>query len=272
MQAQAVTQDTGRGSLDVGGRHEGAVIQVRQRLGHALKRQAGARTAPQRHLRVNAAARRDGRDVPAQLILYPNPAYPAPRLHQLIRRGDGPQGINRVAFLKAGEHLRLLRLAGVAHRQPQQKAVQLRLGQAVGALELDGVLGRHHHEGLLERVRHATLGDLPLAHRFQQRRLGFGSRPVDLVGQQQAGKDGAGHEYKLAAPVHAHPGHVAGQQVGRELHPLEAQPQADRQGAGQHGFAGSRRVFEQDVPACQNARQREAGHGLLAHQHGGDIG
>ena len=54
----------------------------------------------------------------------------------------------------APEHRRLGARVGVAERQAHHEAVDLRLGQRVGALELDRVLRREHDErpGQLVRV------------------------------------------------------------------------------------------------------------------------
>ena len=47
-------------------------------------------------------------------------------------------------------------------------------------------------EGLGQRARDAVDGDLALLHRLEQRRLGAGRGPVDLVDQDDVGEDGPG--------------------------------------------------------------------------------
>ncbi len=92
------------------------------------------------------------------------------------------------AAVVAGEHLLLLRRARVAHRQLEQEAVELRLGQRVGALVLDRVLRGDDDERVGQRVRVALDGHLPLLHRLEQRGLRLRRRAVDLVGQQHVGE------------------------------------------------------------------------------------
>jgi len=50
----------------------------------------------------------------------------------------------------------------------------VRLGQGIGALLLDRVLRRDHHELVAERMGLAVDGDRALVHRLQQRRLRLG--------------------------------------------------------------------------------------------------
>ena len=110
-------------------------------------------------------------------------------------RGDG------VLALQIEQDLALVARRGIAHRQLEQKAVQLGLGQGKGALVLDGVLGGQHQEGPAEGAGHAIDRHLALAHALQQGALGAGRGPVDLVGQQDVDKGRAGPELELAGSV-----------------------------------------------------------------------
>src|SRR6266700_2836693 len=149
---------------------------------------------------------------------------------------------------------------GVADLQLQHEAVALRLGQRVGALVLDRVLGRHHHERHAELVGGAVDGDLALLHGLQQRRLGLGRGPVDLVAEHDVGEDGARLELEVAALLveDADAGHVRGQQIGGEL---DAPDRAvDRAGKrlGQHGLADARDVLDQQVALREQGDKGEA--------------
>jgi hypothetical protein len=53
-----------------------------------------------------------------------------------------------------------------ADLQLEEEAVQLRLGQRVGAFELDRVLGRQHEEQARQWVADRADGDRLLLHRF----------------------------------------------------------------------------------------------------------
>jgi hypothetical protein len=70
-----------------------------------------------------------------------------------------------------------------------EEAVELGLGQPVGAGLLDRVLGGDDHERPAHRVRDAVDGDPALLHDLQQRRLGLRAGPVDLVGQHDRRED-----------------------------------------------------------------------------------
>ena len=80
-----------------------------------------------------------------------------------------------------GEDVPFLLGRRVTERDPQQEAVELRLGQRVRALVLDRVGRGQHVERLGERERRALDGDLALLHRLEQRGLGLRRGPVDLV-------------------------------------------------------------------------------------------
>ena len=63
--------------------------------------------------------------------------------------------------------------------------------QWIGALLVDGVLGRHHQKWLLQWISRVADGDLPLLHRFKQRTLHLCRRAIDLVGEDDIGEDGS---------------------------------------------------------------------------------
>ena len=77
----------------------------------------------------------------------------------------------------------------VADLELEHEAIDLRLGQRVGAFLLDGVLRRQNEERLLELERLVANGDLPFLHRFEQRALHLGRRAIDFVGEDEVGED-----------------------------------------------------------------------------------
>ena len=99
------------------------------------------------------------------------------------------------------EQLELRLAVRVPDTDPQQEAVQLRLGQRIGPLVLDRVLGGEHEERALERAGAVLAGDLALLHRLQQRRLGLRRRTVDLVAEQDVREDRPGLEAQLSAAL-----------------------------------------------------------------------
>ena len=106
-------------------------------------------------------------------------------------------------------------------------------------------------------------------HRLEQRALGFGAGPVDLVGQQHLGENRPAVEYKglLATFVDRDAGQVARHQVGGELHARKLQAKGARQSMGQRRFSYARHVLNQQVPAGQQAGHAILNLGRLANNH-----
>jgi hypothetical protein len=156
----------------------------------------------------------------------------------------------------------------------EQEPVQLGLGQGIGALLLDRVLGGDHGEAVAERVGYAVNGDLTLLHGFQQRGLSLGRGAVDLVGQQQFAEDRTPRQGEAGGleVEQVGPDDVAGHQVGRELDP--AIVQADRAGKalGQQGLGGPGRTLQQDVAAGEQGGQQQVHGSVLADHGAGDLG
>ena len=120
---------------------------------------------------------------------------------------------------------------GVAHVHQEHEAVELRLGQRVGALLLDGVLGGEDQERQVQRVGLAAGGDPVLLHRLEQRRLRLGRRAVHLVGEDDVGEQRPPDEAELAVPggpvllEDVGAGDVRGHQVRGELDAVEGEVQ-----------------------------------------------
>ena len=167
------------------------------------------------------------------------------------------------------QHVGLVVPGQVAEAQPHQEPVELRLGQLVGALVLDRVVGREHHERLRQPPRLAVDADLALAHRLEQRGLGLRRRAVDLVGQQQLGEDRAGAEHHLpvALVVQRRADHVRRQQVGGELDAGEVEAEHARERPRDQRLAQAGQVLEEHVAAGQDADQHQL-EGAAAADHG----
>ncbi len=80
---------------------------------------------------------------------------------------------------------------GVADLDRHQEAVELRLGQRIGADLLDRILRGDDEEGIGQLARLAVLRHLPLLHRLHQRALRLRRRAVDLVGEHDRMEDRA---------------------------------------------------------------------------------
>ena len=112
----------------------------------------------------------------------------------------------------------------------EEEAIELRLGQRIGALHLERVLRREDEERLVEHVRALADGDAVLLHRLEQRALRLRRRAVDLVGEHDVREDRSLPELEhLAARLRVVDDRgaedVGRHQVGRELHARELQAQ-----------------------------------------------
>ena len=121
------------------------------------------------------------------------------------------------------QHLRLIGERRIAEREAHRETVELGLGQRVGALVLDRVLRRHHHERALERVRGAVDRDLALLHALEQRRLRLRRGAVHFVDEEQVREHRPRLELEAVRALveHVDAGDVGREQVGRELEPRE---------------------------------------------------
>ena len=160
-------------------------------------------------------------------------------------------------------------VVGVAERRPHHEAVELRLGQPVGARLLDRVLRREHEEGHADRPRDAVDRHLSLLHDLEQRGLRLRARAVDLVGEHDVREDGPGVELELARllVVDRDAGDVAGQQVGGELDAGVRALHRLRERPGERGLAGARDVLEQHVALAEHRGEHELDDVALA-EHG----
>ena len=122
---------------------------------------------------------------------------------------------------------------------------------------LDRVLSCEHHERLRQLIGLLLDGDLSLGHRFEQRRLGLGSRAVDLIGEYHVGKDRARLELEGAGALveNFQSQDVRRQHVRGELNALECAVEASGEGLRKRRLADAGNVFNQQVPACQQRDQ-----------------
>ena len=150
-------------------------------------------------------------------------APPPPPACRPARAGDGL----RAALL--GEQGPLLGLGRVAERELGGEAIQRGLRQRIGAVELHRVLRGDAQERRGQGARLAVHRHLLLGEPLQQRGLRARRGAVDLVGDQHVGEDGAGLEAERAVLGIEEGGadDVRGQQIRRELNPLELSADAD---------------------------------------------
>ena len=70
---------------------------------------------------------------------------------------------------------------GIIDEEFKEEAIHLGLGEGVGALLFDGVLGGHDKKGLRQRVGMAADGDVALLHGFEEGALDLGGGSINFV-------------------------------------------------------------------------------------------
>lgn len=144
---------------------------------------------------------------------------------------------------------------GVAEGDAGEEAVELVLGEGVGAFELVGVLGGDDHEGGVELEDAAVDADGGLVHGFEEGGLGARGRAVDFVGEDDVGEDWPAAEDEVVgcAVEDAGAQDVAGEHVWGELDAAEGAVDAAGEGGGEDGFADAGDVFDEEVAAGEEA-------------------
>src|SRR5262245_38340586 len=147
----------------------------------------------------------------------------------------------------------------------EQEAVELRLGQRVGAFVFDRVFGGQHQEHRREAMAFAVDRHLPFLHRLEQRGLRLRRRAVDLVGQQNVGEDGAvaQRELRRGDVEDVGPGDVRRHQVWRELNAIEVGADDPRDGFDRQSLRGSGRALQDRVSFGEEADQDLVDYSLL---------
>ena len=164
------------------------------------------------------------------------------------------------------------RARGIAHADAHQEAVELRFGQRIGAVMLDGILRRENHEGLRQRMRVIIDGDLRFVHRLEQRGLRFRRGAVDFIGDDDVGEDRAGFEFEFlrGGIVDADADHVARKHVRGELDALERAVERAGERLRESRLADAGYVFDQQVAAREKGGERELDDLFLALHHARD--
>ena len=145
-------------------------------------------------------------------------------------------------------------MARVVDLNHEHEAVKLGLGERVGALLFDGVLGGQHEEGVRELVASASARHLSLDHRFEERGLSLRRCPVDLVREDDVREERAGLEAEGARRglrVHVQElrsSDVRWHQVWSELNALEVQVERAREARHEESLGEAWDSLEEAVP------------------------
>ena len=138
------------------------------------------------HSRVRRASRQN---VSVELRLDADCADFGARGFQHSRGNWRDGGIVEQTCAAAGvvplQNLQLFSFGRICDANLHQKAIELRLGQRIRALEVDRVLRRKHGEPGGQRSACSVARHLALFHALEQRGLGARRHAVDFVHQQQ---------------------------------------------------------------------------------------
>ena len=183
---------------------------------------------------------------------------------ELVGRGDGGD-VDR----NAGDALdddELLLLVRIADQHLHHEAIDLRLGQRIGAFGLDRVLRGHHQERRRHDVRLAGDRHLVFLHHLEQRALHLGRGAIDLVGEQQVGEHRPERRREVAGLLVVDPraNQVRRHEVGRELDATERA--ADDLGEGLHRqrLREAGHAFDEQVALRENRHQHAFEEVILA--------
>ena len=134
---------------------------------------------------------------------------------------------------------------------------------------LDRVLGGQDEEGRGQGKGLGSDGHLPLLHGLEQGALDLGRSPVDLVGEDEVGEDGAlAHGKGLLLLVVDHGAdHIRRKQVRGELDAAEIDRDGPAQGLDGERLGEARHALEEDMAVGQQANQQVIHHAFLSN-HG----
>ena len=220
--------------FDVIGQGEVATVDGSQSAGGAKEGERAARAGAQVDVGVLARGRGQSNDVFLNLIIDVDGLHSFGCRRKFLARHDLRDVLDGVMISLRVEDGHLVAFLWVAEVNAHDEAVDLGFRERKGAFVFDRVLGGENQEGPVQGIGGAVHGHLAFFHRFEQRRLGLRCGAIDLVGEGDLGKDGAGTELKFLSLliVDRDAGDIAGQHVGRELDAAEAAANGAGDGPG----------------------------------------
>ena len=242
-QEHSVAQDGGCQQEDVVGQDEGPALQGRPGPGCPDQVECRARAGPEAQLRGGPGRGGHRHREPAHGLRHVHRVDCGHQGRELLMGGRGRQCRQRILTCVLEEHPPLVGLARVAQRDARHEPVALGLGQRVGALHVDRVLGGDTMKGAAAGSVRAVDGDLRSSIASSSADWVLGEARLISSASTMLAKIGPGPELeraRVSLVEDAHAGHVAGQQVGRELDAPDRAVDAAGQRLGQHGLAHAR--------------------------------
>ena len=158
----------------------------------------------------------------------------------------------------SSEDLTFFLTTGIADGDPHDESVELCFGESVGPFQVDRILRRDDKKWRLERMGFSFDRNLAFLHSLEQGRLGFRCRAVDLVSQEELGKNRATAELepRFTLIVQKAASDIAGKQVRRELNSLEGKVQRLTQETCDQRLRQPGIILDQDMPVGENAGEQ----------------
>jgi hypothetical protein len=243
-----------------------AAFEQRPRLDGAEERERAARADAEIGVLVLPRRRDERDDVFADLRADAHIPHLPLDAQQVVGAEDLAERLDRMGMLLEVEDVDLIGRAGIAEANIDEEAVELRLWQRERAFVLDRVLRRHDDEWIGQGVRRAVYGDLALFHSFEQRGLRFRCGAIDLIGEHELAHEGAWVELELPRLLieDRDAGHIAGEQIRRELDALEGTANGPCDGFREDRLADARHVLDENVAAADHGDERQADSFIFA--------
>jgi len=269
-----VRQHERRDALDVVGRCEVATLDRSRCLRRPEQRERRARARAQSQFARDSRPSDDLVNVRLQRRRNENRARVALRGEHIFCFGDARETRGRqIPRIEAGRSAReqrtFLALARIRRPGPHEEAIELRFGKRIRAFELDGILRCANDEERRQRFARTVDRHLTLFHCFQQRRLRFGRRAIDLVREQERREDrpATQREFGRLRIEDRRADDVGRHEVGRELNAPERYAQQHRKRAHEQRLGRARNAFEQNVTVAEQRDQKCVRGAFVADDH-----
>ena len=189
------------------------------------------------------------------------------RLDDLCRAYHGAgneHGFGRCHGIQNGA---LLAAIGISDYHLHHEPIDLRLGERIRALLLQGILGGKHQERCGQTISLISDRYLALLHRFQQSALYFCRCAIDFVREDEIAENRPVlRPERSVLRVVDHRSHDVGRQhIGGELQPLEIQGNATGQGLQCERLGQAGDALQQNMPVGEQGDQQSVEQVFLTH-------
>ena len=151
----------------------------------------------------------------------------------------------------------------------EHETVHLGLGQGIGTLLLNGVLGSQHQKGGGQFKGVLPDGHLSLLHGLKQRALHLRWRTVDFIRQHKVGKHRAFLHLEgfFLLTINHRTYHVSGQQVRRKLDAAEFRVHQFGKGLDSLGLGQTGHTFQQHMAIAEETDEQRLNQMFLTYNH-----